>query len=178
MKNSRVGLPTAIQPLKVNLKTKIRDLTISRVRSDILFASVDGVLHPKHKESLERIETLNLFFSANKSFRLVLTSHWRCEMDQEFFEDKFAPLLPVTLGFTPLLPTQTHRREAEILAFAKHFNINSMAILDCDIERFNKLRHLVVQPDPYIGVQGADLKQLPDKFIQGRDFLMGLREAV
>ena len=157
MKNARVGLPTTTEPLKVNLKTKLRDLTISPIKPDVLFTSIDGVFHPSKVETLERIKEFTAFFESNKSFRMVITSHWRCEMDTDFFEDNFAPIMPFILGFTPLLPSQKNRREAEILAFAKHFKCNSMGILDSNAERFDKLKSLVVVPDRYTGISREDL---------------------
>jgi hypothetical protein len=102
-----------------------------------LFYDVDGVLHPNDQVNLSCIEFLIDIIDKLPQLQLVMISNWRETMDKEYFERIFPALIvEKTVGFTPVIIDVNCRRQGEVEAFVKHYNIEKYICLDDEGELY------------------------------------------
>jgi hypothetical protein len=125
----------------------------------ILFYDVDGVLHPGDSETLSRQYILVDYLLSNSNVRLVMSSNWREMMDYDFFSNTFDPIIVNrTVGFTPVLPSCSHRRGKEVLVFIKQFHIKRFLVIDDTKNLFTHDFVGLAHTDRHVGLTLETLK--------------------
>lgn len=130
-----------IHHLKYSFKKSTKFATDNKFNGAVLlYLGFDGVLHPRMKESFEKMPLLEEILIQCPKILIVISSSWRETMSLEDLKHLF----PVSyrnriIGVTPSLqdsPDIGYIRYRECLSNAQHLGINNFIIIDDESHRF------------------------------------------